>query len=483
MSSGPQAQVATPTRSARTGYTSGPATLPTEDRRVGTPQGTHESRGRTRERTARVAVVGADRFSMDMLATIGWKSCIEFLPLLDIDAVRPPGDRAPDFFELLAEAERRLRELGGAVDGVIGWWDFPTTGLVPVLQHRLGLPGADPRTVAALEHKLWSRVEQSAVIPEMVPRFSVLDPFAADPDQVDFPLPFWIKPIKSHSSHLGFRIDDRQELRRVLEIIRTGIGRFGHPFDQFLSLVDPPESVAQVTGHHCLIEEIISSGHQCTLEGYAYDGEVLVYGVVDSIRSGRHGSCFSRYEYPSRVPAEVQSRMAAATRAVIGHVGYDGAPFNAEFYWDEETDDLRLLEVNCRISKSHCPLFWMVDGASHQQVLVQLALGLQPVFPHRVGRHGVAAKFMIRSYEDGVIERLPGMADLARLADRFPDARFTALVEEGTRLAHLPYQDSYSFEVADLFLGAGDQRALLRRFEVARRMLPLRIRAIAGEQA
>ncbi|MFP3883690.1 MAG: acetyl-CoA carboxylase biotin carboxylase subunit family protein [Actinomycetota bacterium] len=424
----------------------------------------------------RVFVVGADLFSMEMLRTTGLEREVEFLPLLDIEEVRPPDHSPPDFLGLANEAERRLKADGGPVDAVVGWWDFPTTGLVPVLQRRLGLCGPDLVSVATLEHKYWSRIAQTDVVSELVPRFAAVDPFSPDAERLDFPFPFWIKPVKSHSSHLGFLIRDRGELHGVLEVIRNGIARFGEPFDQFLSLVDVPDDVREVTGHHCLVEEIISAGRQCTLEGFSYRGEVVVYGIVDSIRSGGHRSSFFRYEYPSTLPRSVQERMVQATRLLMQHVDYRDSAFNVEFFWNDASDEVRLLELNTRISKSHCPLFWMVDGASHQKALVEIALGRRPTLPHREGAHGVAAKFMIRAYEDGVVERMPHSDEVARLQELMSQARFKAHVEEGSRLAHLPYQDSYSFELGDLYLGAPGREELLRYYESARGLLPIRYR-------
>lgn len=418
---------------------------------------------------------------MTMLDTVDWSSDIEFVPLLDIEEVRPSGDEPPDFLGLVETAEQRIAADGGAVDAVVGWWDFPTTGLVPVLRNRLGFPGADLRSVAALEHKYWNRLDQRETVPELIPDFQVVDPFAAEADEIDFPFPFWLKPVKSHSSHLGFRVGNRDELGEALRLIREGIASFGVPFDQFLSLVNLPDEVAGVTGHHCLVEETISTGRQCTLEGYTFGDEVVVYGAVDSHRSGAHHSSFARYEYPSTIPDQVQARMVTATEKVIRRAGYEGSPFNIEFFWDGETDQIKLLEVNTRISKSHCPLFWMVDGASHQQVLVDLALGTRPSFPHRAGRHEVAAKFMIRAYADGIVEHVPRPEEVSRLQERYPDARFKPLVEEGARLAHLSYQDSYSFELAELYLGAPDHNTLLDRYGAAMRELPLRYRTFSPE--
>jgi biotin carboxylase len=157
--------------------------------------------------------------------------------------------------------------------------------------------------------------------------------------------------------------------------------------------------------------------------------------------------------------------MVATARQVMRGFDYDHAPFNMEFFWNRRSDGIRLLEVNSRISKSHCPLFRMVDGASNQQVMVDCALGVAPDFPHRQGDFRVAGKFMIRVQQDGVLRREPSEAELSRIRERFPEARIKLLAREGMRLADLPYQDSYSFELAELFLGADSQRELLEKYQ------------------
>jgi hypothetical protein len=257
-------------------------------------------------------------------------------------------------------------------------------------------------------------------------------------------------------------------------LLRRDIGRLGAPFDQFLGHVDIPVEVRGVTGHHCVVEGIISQGRQCTLEGYVHHGRVRVYGTVDSIRSRRHPSCLSVYRYPSTLPTRVRERMADIADRVVRAAGYDNAPFNAEFFWDRDTDAVRILEVNCRISKSHCPLFWMVHGASHQQVLVDLALGHEPHPPHREGKYRVAAKFMLRSYRDGWVRRMPDQCEQAEFQRRFPDGLFKPHATVGTRLRHLDYPDSYSYELAEVYLGADSMAHLNQAIRHARRLLPIR---------
>jgi biotin carboxylase len=423
-----------------------------------------------------VFVLALEPFNLALLQGLPDADQYAFHRLLGYDEVVNPHTKRIDLRALLDKAEKQLDAFGGTIDAIIQYWDFPASAIAPLLCHRHELPGPSLEAIAACEHKYWARVEQRRAIPDLVPRFCAVDPFADDPlAQVDLAFPFWIKPIKAHSSYLGFKIRNAADFAAALAVIRAGIAHYGEPFDAFLKEVKVPRDIAGVGGHHCIAEEIISAGHQCTLEGYVYQGEVVVYGVVDSIRSGKHRSCFSRYQYPSHLPRRVQERMIEAAGRFLRHIGYDGAPFNAEFYWNPRTDAIWILEVNTRISKSHSPLFQMVDGLPHQKVAIDLALGRRPDFPHRQGEFRVAAKFMLRVFEDGVVEGVPQDEDIRRLKQRLPEAMTRILTKEGERLAHLAYQDSYSFEIAEVFLGADSQSELLAKYQTALELLPFKL--------
>ena len=134
------------------------------------------------------------------------------------------------------------------------------------------------------------------------------NPFDEDPRAaIPLKFPFWIKPVKSFASQLGFRIHNAREFHDSISIIRKGIGKLAKPFNFFLQQIPLPAEVAAVDGSYCLAEEIIT-GKQCTIEGYVYNGQVEVYGVVDSIRESNR-STFARYQYPSKIPRDIQDRM------------------------------------------------------------------------------------------------------------------------------------------------------------------------------
>ncbi len=418
-----------------------------------------------------IFIIGLDDFNLSQLRNLRHAGEYRYRSLIDYSDIKQ-GER---FLvrEFLQQAQQRLDAFDDSIDAIIGYWDFPVSTVLPILQQRYGLNGASLEAVLKCEHKYWSRICQAEVCPEFIPPFEHIDPFDANAEEgIGLEFPFWLKPVKAASSYLGFKVHDQNELRQSLEKIRQGIGHFGEPFNYILRFADLPADIATVDGNHCIAEGIISEGHQCTLEGYAYQGEVHVYGVIDSIREGRYQSSFSRYQYPSMFPARIKRRMIDATTRVLQHIGYDNSPFNIEFYWAPGKDEIRLLEINTRISKSHCPLFKMVDGEYHHAVNIDVALGRRPDFPQGEGRYRYAAKFMVRRHEDALVTRVPGRGEIEKVRQRFPDAEVLLHVQAGMRLSGLRNQDSYSYEIAVIFMGADTAEALERNYQTALAMLP-----------
>jgi hypothetical protein len=116
-----------------------------------------------------VFVIGLDTFNLALLDGIMGSETYEFHALLNYDeAVRPASGRIA-FDDLLRTAEARLHQFEGHVDAIIGYWDFPASALVPMLQRKLGLHGPSLEAVTQCEHKYWARCAQSEVLAGMVP--------------------------------------------------------------------------------------------------------------------------------------------------------------------------------------------------------------------------------------------------------------------------------------------------------------------------
>ncbi|TQE97790.1 MAG: D-alanine--D-alanine ligase [Spiribacter salinus] len=425
-----------------------------------------------------IFVIGLDPFNLKFLRNVRNADNYAFHELLDYDEIA--GARRFDMEALLEKARRILRAFPDDIHAIVGYWDFPGVLMMPILRAEFGLRGPSLESVLMCEHKYLARVEQKRIVPDQVPDFALVDPFEeAVQDGISLDYPYWIKPVKAHSSILGFRIDKLDDLRRALPLIREKIDRFSEPLDVILGYADLPEDVPHIHGAHCIAEEIISKGHQCTLEGYVFEGDVEVYGIVDSHR-GPNNSSMERYEYPSALPEPVKARMRHSARLVLKDIGFNDSPFNMEFYYHKEHDSLAILEINARISKSHSPIFDKVEGVPHKEVMIDVALGRRPDYPARRGEFGYAAKFMPRLYgeqDDAVVTHAPDEDQIREVAERFPGADINLHVHEGMRMAELSsnHRDSYSYQLADIFMGATSREALNSDFAELMAALDIRI--------
>jgi hypothetical protein len=407
-----------------------------------------------------------------MLERLPGATARRFHTLIHHDEIRGVAEfHIPDLF---ARAVERLSAFRGSVDAIVTLLDFPATELVPILARRYGVRAPTLEAVLRCSHKYWSRLLQREAAPECVPPFAVFDPTAEDVvDNIALDYPFWVKPLNAYRSHLGFRIGAPAELRAVLPVLGEELPKLAAPLELVMKQASLPEGIAGLGPSICIAEGLIG-GLQCTLEGYVHGGRPAIYGVVDSIRDPNR-TTFARYQYPSALPRRVQERMARIAVRIMEHVGYDDGCFNIEFFWDERRDRIWLLEINPRLSQSHCELFEKVDGASNARVMIDLALGNAPDPPHRRGENAVAAKFFIRAFRGGVVTSAPTPADVAPAEAAAAGAQVSVHVEEGSRLENLPDQDSYSYELATIRLGASNNRELLRRYRLVKAALPITI--------
>jgi biotin carboxylase len=408
-----------------------------------------------------IAVLGLDEHNLETLQRLPHDG-YRFHGVLDVD--RLIGVDHLDLPRLLEEAETELDAME-RVDALVGYWDFPVSTMVPILCHRRGLISASLESVVRCEHKYWSRLEQRKAI-EDVPAFGVmsLDDTSSGarlPGGMQFPV--WLKPIKSASSALAFKVEDQASLDEAVTQLREGIDTMGEPFQFVLDHMSLPDEITAVGAQAAIVEEAVT-GQQVTVEGYVLGDDVRVLGVVDSV-TYPDSTSFLRYQYPSTLPAQVLDRLTANSEAVIAQLGLTSCTFNIEYFWDPDTDRVALLEVNPRHSQSHAWLFEWVDGAPNHEAMVALALGREPQVTKGAGRRQVAAKWFLRHFSDGVVTRAPSADRVAEIEAEIGDARIEMTVQEGDRLSEQSLQDSYSFEIAEIHLAADDEDGLARAYE------------------
>ena len=416
--------------------------------------------------TKNVFVIGLNDLNAGRLKRLRGMDDVEFHQLLTPAQVSETQEF--DIPAMLKEAEDKLDAFEGSIDAIVGYIDFPVSTMLPLLCQKYGTRNSSLESMLKCEHKYWSRKVMAEVIPDHIPKFTAFDPFDDNAlsriGEADLRFPFFVKPIKSSGSRLGFRIDNPEDFQYATEKLRAEIGQISEPFNFVLEQADLPDDIKAIQGHYCMAEQMIG-GRQCTVEGYVYDGEIVPYGTVDSIRYPQVLSFFY-YLYPSTLPARVQATMQEITRTIMRHIGYDNAGFNIEYYWDEVQDKIWLLEINTRIAQSHCDLFEMVDGVSHQQVTIDLGLGRSPDMPKGEGTAEVAAEFFYRVFfKDATVARIPSRAEIEVAAEQVEGTRISSYVAKGMKLSELPEQDAYSYAVASVWMGAQKTSKLLWNYE------------------
>ncbi|MDN0197634.1 ATP-grasp domain-containing protein [Streptomyces sp. S.PNR 29] len=412
------------------------------------------------EKVKNVFVMGLDEANLPTLRQVPGARSLRFHQLLTIEELQIGEVHLPTLIE---KARSVLDAFEGSIDAIVGYWDFPVSTLVPILSRQYGTRSTSLESVVKCEHKYWSRLEQQKVT-DRHPRFDRVD-LAAEPprppENVGFPM--WVKPALSYSSELAFGVRDEQEFRTAVTEIREGIARIGRPFEDILERIGLPPEMEGIGGQVCLAEESMS-GVQVAVEGYVHQGEVTVYGVLDSINYP-DSPCFLRHQYPSTLPQPVIAQLHDVSERVMRQIGMDSATFSIEYFYDPRTQQISLLEINPRHSQSHAELFQYVDGVPNHHCMVRLALGEDPRMPHREGPYAMAAKWYHRWFTDGVVRRVPGPEDIARIEREIPGVRVDVVPEEGSRLSELPQQDSYSYELAHIFTGGANEEELREKYD------------------
>lgn len=442
-----------------------------------------------------VLVVGPTVWDREELASAHLAERYRFRFLDDgaCDSPGPPGIRGfLRRFDVRRTIDRTVaRFRGRGIDGVVGTDDYLACALSSAVAQGLGLPGTPPESVLRCQHKYWCREIQGRVVPEATPRYSLLDPLRSDPEPPDSGFPIFVKPVRGTSSILARRIESHEELRRFLDFSLlerlAGLGAL-RSFNQLLERYGD----YSLNANYFLAEEVLS-GSLVTVEGWVLDGGVEIVAVVDStLYPGT--DCFERFDYPSRLDPSVQRRMGEIVRTLVPRLGLDRTLFNVEMFHRPDTDEIRLVEVNPRMSYQFADLYEKVDGFNTYEVLLALAVGDRPRIRRGVGPYRAASSFVLRRFEDARVLHMPDGRETAEIERVLPGARVRLYGKRGKRLSDLQ-KGVASYRYGIVNLGGKDRGDLAERFDVAERLLgfrfdsPVQARAVnpsrsfSGDQA
>ena len=319
----------------------------------------------------------------------------------------------------------------GHHEGVLSTDEYIGAILAAAAAQRTGRSGTDPAHIIGAQHKYYSREAQRAVAPEITPEATLVPLRGVKDCELSIDFPFFVKPVKGTFSLFAAKIESRAALVKhmgfnVFE--RLLLGRVTKPFNDLVREFTEFEFDA----NHFIGEELIA-GDQVTVDGFVWDGDVEVMGIVDSVMF-EGTNIFERFEYPSRLPAAVQARMEDLTRRVMRGLGWQRGQFNVELFYDRRTDALAVIEVNPRMSYQFADLYEYVDGSNSYDVLIDLTLGRKPAFTKGGGPFDVAASFVLRTFEGKKIRSVPSSAQVSAFGDHYQEATIKLYGKPGTSM-------------------------------------------------
>ncbi|HEY9784581.1 MAG TPA: ATP-grasp domain-containing protein [Candidatus Obscuribacterales bacterium] len=366
-----------------------------------------------------------------------------------------PTDEVLDIVSLIDETVAHYKDAGlsGATSGV----GYPGMSASSLIAKKLGIHGGNPEPIITFDHKYYSRLAQQKYVPEATPSFYLIDPKDLKTLDAVNDFPAFLKPVKSCMSKNAYRISSKEELEKRVKEALLPEG-FITPFN---------DMVANYTGlelhaSYLLVESLLE-GAQVSLEGYVHDGKVHVMGIVDALFFPGTIS-FKRFQYPSKLPEEVQHRMIGIAEKLMTGIGYDNAPFNIEMMYNPDSHQIHIIEVNPKLASQFPDLFLKVDGTSSYSVLLQLAIGEKPKFTRRQGEFKIAASCVLRLFEDQYVQAVPSQEQINALRAKYPDALIELYAPLGKNLSD-QMQDAESFRYGLVNIGAQCERELEEKFE------------------
>ncbi len=337
-----------------------------------------------------------------------------------------------------------------------------------MLAEKMQWPGTPVDAVLACQHKLYARQVLQRVCPEANLAFAALDAQygAPIPDGLNYPL--FVKPVKAAFSVLARHVANQQELHAHTRFGAWELWVIRHlvePFERvFQSRLGPTQSA-----HRLLTEESIQAP-QFNLDAYVWNGVAAPFGVVDAIMYPGT-QAFMRWDYPSRLADKVQQRALAVAQKFLGEVGFTQGMFNMEFFYDEASDRLSVIEFNPRMASQFSDLYLRVDGVDLHACTLALGQGTDPgTLPRRPPVAGAASSLVYRSFVRGETCPMPNATQNAAFTSEFPDALlFCFPKDKGSTARDFKWLGSYRYGI--VHLGGADAADLKARAEVAGKLL------------
>ncbi len=352
-----------------------------------------------------------------------------------------------------------------AITGVLSSDDYPGSIYASIIAYNKKFIAPSSAPILECQHKYYARCLQAQLVPEATPGFELINPNSFDPKTFSLQFPVFVKPVKAYFSFLANKIESLPELTNFVTKTGSMSDRFLYQFNWFLQHY----SSIDMSGDYFIAEGFLH-GQQVNVEGFVQDNVCHTIGITDSIMFPGTIS-FSRFEYPSVLPENVQQRMADIAARFLTGINFNNSLFNIEMMYNPVTDEIHIIEVNPRFSSQFADLYEKVEGFNAYRVALDVATGKQPVLPRAKGNYAMAASCVLRLFENKKVVKVPSSADIEKVKEAIPDIRIYVYTSEGELLSD-QLQDGKSYRYGLMNIGGRDRQEIIEKFELAKRMLP-----------
>lgn len=337
------------------------------------------------------------------------------------------------FFSVRRFTQRMIKKVQSEkIDAVLSSDEYIGAIIAASVATKLGLPGTDPSKIILAQHKYFSRLVQqeycqdASVRCELIPRKIPKD-FSAQ-----LPYPFFVKPVKGTFSLFAKKVNAVNDLQSHMKFNwyeRILLNTITRPFNDLIR-----DQTNLTKDADFFIGEELIEGVQVTVDGFVSNKKVTICGIVDSIMFP-DTNIFERFEYPSKLPADVQNRMGQIVDNLIKGIGFENAQFNVELFYNDRTGQLHIIEINPRLSYQFGDLYENVDGMNTYQILLDLALGDTPKFIHDGGEFNCTASFVLRTFNGKELKLVPNARHIADFNNRYQESNIRVYDKKGTKLS------------------------------------------------
>lgn len=384
-----------------------------------------------------------------------------------------------DVLQFIDGLVRKLKQ--APVDGICSANDYPGILIAAALVRELELPnGYNLLGTYRCSHKYYSRVIQSEIVPNACPTFFTL--VNASTTEVALPYPVFLKPVKSCLSLNAQRINNEEELRELLRTprIQHHLNTFVQPFNQLIGRY-LKKDVFEKDARYMLAEELLG-GHQFTVDGYIdeYD-RVVILGFTDTVMHSNQVS-YLRFDHPTNLlPLSVQERVKDICDALITGIELKSSLFNIEFYYNETSNEIKIIEINPRQVGLFADMYEMVHGQNTYELMMALAIGETRSFKSRQPLYKYASSIMLHLADYNtpiIVTNVPSQETRDSILKDFPMVSLiTVTCEIGTQLKS---EDRLTYGYGYINICGNTMEEIDHNFQLVKERLDFQFRSISS---